>query len=113
MIRILLPNYSINSELFCKQRNSCVSLLRKYEKLNMKQITDKRHFWKTVNSVLSMKVQSADIINLAEENDSLIPNFEDAQKSFFLCIVKKLDIPNYEDNDYLSENVDYPTLKGS
>ena len=52
-----------NRDLFRKQRNLCVSFLRKSKKdyfsgLNEKQITDKR-FWKAVKPFLSNKVQSS------------------------------------------------------
>ena len=41
-----------NKGLFCKQKNLCISLLRKskndyFTKLNEKQITDRIQFWKT------------------------------------------------------------------
>ena len=74
-----------NKKLFCKQRNLCVSLLRKskndyFTKLNKKQITDKIQFWKTNKSFLSRKVQSSDTINLTKEDHSLITNWEELQK---------------------------------
>lgn len=50
-----------NRELFCKQRNLCVSVLRKskkdyFAKLSEKQSTDKRYFWWTVKPYLSKKL---------------------------------------------------------
>ena len=50
-----------NRKLFSKQRNKCVSLLRKskkdyFENLNEKNITDKKHFWKTVKPFLPKKI---------------------------------------------------------
>ena len=46
-----------NGKVFCKQRNECVSLLRKSKKgyfadLNEKNITDNQRFWKTVKPFL-------------------------------------------------------------
>ena len=60
--RFLKNRSNRNRELFRKQRNLCVSLLRKSKKdyfsnLNEKQITDNKRFWKTVKPFLSNKVQ--------------------------------------------------------
>ena len=54
-----------------------VSLLRKskkdyFSKLNKKQITDNKRFWKTVKPFLSNKVQFSERINLTDENDSSV-----------------------------------------
>ena len=75
--RFLKNRSNRNRDLFRKQRNLCVSLLRKaqkdyFSKLNEKQITDNKHFWKTVKPFLSNKVQSSERINLTDENDSLV-----------------------------------------
>ena len=48
---------------YTKQRNYCVSLLRKskreyYSNLDVKNITDNKTFWKTVKPFLSDKVTS-------------------------------------------------------
>lgn len=48
-----------------------------------------------------------------KQNDNLIINCEEVAKklkTFFSCAVKNLDIPNYENHDSLSENIDHPTL---
>ena len=47
-----------NRKLFCKQRNKCVSFLRKptkdyFARPNEKNITDNKRFWKTVKPFLS------------------------------------------------------------
>ena len=60
------------NNLLRKQRNLCVSLLRKYKKknfskLNEKQITDNKRYWKTVKLFLSNKAQSSERINLTEK----------------------------------------------
>ena len=56
-----------------KQRNFCVSLLRKtkkryYENLNEKSIVDNKLFWKTVKPLPSDKVAGKDEIHLIENN---------------------------------------------
>ena len=108
-----------NEALFRKQRNLCVSFLRKskkdyFSKLNEKQITDNKRFWKTVKPFLSYKVQSQERINLTDENDSLVTDCRKAAKelnSFFSSVVKNLNISNYEGCDPLSDNIDHATWK--
>ena len=75
--RFLKNRSNPRKDLFRKQRNLCVSPLRKskkdyFSKLNEKQITDTNSFRKTVKPFLSNKVQSSERINLTEENDSLM-----------------------------------------
>ena len=59
-----LKNPSVANKLaYTKQRNFCVSLLRKVKKeyfanLNEKNITDNRKFWQTVKPFLSQKNKS-------------------------------------------------------
>ena len=59
---IFLQNRSEKNRIrYTKQRNFCVSLLRKtkkryYENLNEKSVVDNKLFWKTVKPLLSDKV---------------------------------------------------------
>ena len=58
--RFLQNKSEENRKLFCKQRSKDVSILRKskkdyFENLNEKNITDKKHFWKTVKPFLPKK----------------------------------------------------------
>ena len=55
--RFLKNKSEENRKLLSKQRNKCVSLLRKskkdyFTKLNEKNITDKKSFWKAVKPIL-------------------------------------------------------------
>ena len=57
----------LNKVLYNKQRNYCVSLLRKekkeyFAKLNEKEITGNRKFWHTVKPFLSDKAKSKETI---------------------------------------------------
>ena len=66
-----------NRQLFCKQRNNCVPLLRKEKKdyftsLNEKHITENKCLWGTVKLFLSNKVQFSERMKLCEEDDTLI-----------------------------------------
>ena len=92
-----------------------ICLLRKskkdnFSKLNEKQITNNKRFWKTVKPFLSNKVQSSERINLTDENNSLVTD-EKELNSFFSSVVKNLNIPSYEGCDPLSDNIFHPTLK--
>ena len=65
-------NYE-NWSLYKKQRNYCVSLLRKtkkayFEKLNLKEIGDNKAFWKTVRPYFSDKDNKYSKITLVENN---------------------------------------------
>ena len=78
--RFLQNRSGENRKLFKKQRHKCVSFLRKSKKyyfanLNEKNITDNKHFWKTVKPFLSKKNHLPERINLSEgENNSLLTN---------------------------------------
>ena len=117
--RFLINRSEENRKLFCKQRNKCISVLRKFKKdyfenLNEKNITDNKPFWKTVKPFLSKKIHLSDIINLTEkEINSLLTNFQVAKElnNFFANVVKNLKIYNYENCDCLAEIIDDPTLK--
>ena len=117
--RFLKNRNNRSRDLYRKQRNICVSLLRKskkdyFSKLNEKQITDNKRFWKTVKPFLSNKVQSSERINLTDENNSLVTDCGKVEKelnSFFSSVVKNLNIPSYERYDPLSDNIFHPTLK--
>ena len=72
---IFLQNRSEKNRIrYTKQRNFCVSLLRKtkkryYENLNEKSVVDNKLFWKTVKPLLSDKVAVKDGIHLIENNE--------------------------------------------
>ena len=58
---------------FSKQRNYCMSLVRKskklyYSNLDEKKVTDKT-FWKTIKPFLSNKIVSREKITLIEEDE--------------------------------------------
>ena len=82
-----------------KQRNFCVSLLRKtknkfYENLNPNLITDNKNFWKQVKPSFSDKTPLNNNIILLEDNKIVSDNTACAEISntFFNDLVKKLDI---------------------
>ena len=69
-----LKNRSEQNRLsYVKQRNYCVSLLRKtkkdyYANLNVKDIVDNKQFWRTVKPLFSDKAKSNEKITLAEDD---------------------------------------------
>ena len=116
--RFLKNRSEENQKLFCKQRNKCLSLLRKSKKgylatLNEKKITDSKSFWKTVKTFLSKKPHLSEIINLTEEdNNSLLTICEEVAEELnnFANGAENLNISNYENSGSLTENIDDPTL---
>ena len=69
---------------YTKQRNFCVSLLRKtkkryYENLNIKFVVDNKLFWKTVKPLLSDNVPGKDEIHLVENNELVKTDLETAE----------------------------------
>ena len=84
---------------FRKQRNLCVSLLRKtkrsyYSNLNEKNVIDNRKFQKTVKPILSNKFVNNEKITLVD-NGKIITNDKEIAKvlNFFSNIIKTLNIP--------------------
>ena len=60
-----------NKKLYAKQRNNCVSLLRKpkqeyYSSLEQKNMTDNKKFWKTAKLFLSDRMTSFEKTTLNE-----------------------------------------------
>ena len=91
-----------NKISYTKQRNWCISLLRKEKKeyfvnLNEKDIIDNKKFWQTVRPFLSEKLKSREKITLVEKEELVSSESDVAQRfnQFFLNIVKNLDIPKY------------------
>ena len=63
-----------NKKEFSKQRNYCVSLVRKskklyYSNLDEKKVTDNKTFWKTIKPFLSKKIVSREKVTLMEEDE--------------------------------------------
>ena len=94
---IFFQNKSEENKIrFTKQRNFCVSLLRKtkkryYENLNEKSVVDNKLFWKTVKPLLSDKVMGKDHIHLVENDELIKTDLETAEvfNNFFFPILSK------------------------
>ena len=80
-------------EEYNKQRNYCVSLLRKtkrsyYENLNERNVTDTKNFWKTVKPYLSNKNISNSKITLVE-NDTILTEDKKVAKEHMNVVLGK------------------------
>ena len=108
-----------NKFSYNKQRNWCVSLLRKEKKnffanLNEKDIADNKKFWQTIKPFLSEKTKSREKITLIENENLVSDDTEVANclNNSFSDIVKNLEIPKYEVEDDLHLNMNsHPSLK--
>ena len=116
--KYLKNNNEENRKLYAKQRNYCVSLLRKtkkayYENLDERKVSDNKLFWKTVKPSLSEKFIARERISLSENGEIVKTEKETAEvfNNFFGNIVKNLNISQYTDFDPIIENVKDPTLK--
>ena len=115
---IFLQNKSEENKIrHTKQRNFCVSLLRKtkkrYENLNEKSVVDNKLFWKTVKPLLSDKVMGKDHIHLVENDELIKTDLETAEvfNNFFSNIVQNLKISRYANEEPIVSNINDPTLK--
>ena len=98
-------------KLHVKQRNKCVSLLKKakkeyYQSLDEGNVIDNKKFWKTVKPLFSDKSVSTEKINLTENEKMLTSKSETAEtlNNFFSDIVRKLNIPKFNSNNPVTEN---------
>ena len=107
-----------NKTLYTKQRNYCVSLLKKSKKkyfanLNEKDIIDNKLFWKTIKPSLSDKVMTRNRINLSEKGESVKTELETAEvlNKFFSDIVNNPEISKYSKYESFIDNIEDQTLR--
>ena len=92
-----------NKNRYTKQRNLCVTLLRKskreyFNNLNEKNVCDNKTFWKVVKPLLSNKIISNEKITIAEKITIVIRGDNETAKvlnKFFANIVTNLNIPQF------------------
>ena len=91
-------NYE-NWSLYQKQRNYCLSLLRKtkkayFEKLNIKEIGDNKTFWKTTWPYFSDKDNKSSKITLVENNIVIADKkrVSELMNKYFINITKNLNL---------------------
>ena len=97
--KLLKSRSKIKKKAYNKQRNKCVSLLRKtkkafYSNLNVKDIVDNKKFWKTVKSFFSDKSNNFENISLIKNGNLLTDDFEieETFNKFFQNLVLSLDL---------------------
>ena len=107
-----------NKTLYIKQRNYCVSLLKKSKKkyfanLNEKDILDNKLFWKTIKPSFSDKIMTRDRINLSEKGELVKTELETAEvlNKFFSNIVNNLEISKYSKYESFIDNIEGQTLR--
>ena len=102
-----------NKKLYNRQRNICVSLLRKekkmyYNNLDLKIFDDNKRFWQRIKPLFSDKLKSLQKEIIIVENEIIISdNKAVAEKlnNFFIKAVENLDI-----EPYLTEKLDISSI---
>ena len=81
--------------------------------MDEKNVIDNKKFWKTVKPLLSDKSVSREKINLTENEKMLTfePETAETLNNFFSNIVKKLNIPKFNSNNSVTENIKDPVFK--
>ena len=107
-----------NKRKYSKQRNYCVSLLRKTKKtygsnLNEKKITDNKTFWRTVKRFFSDKTSSDKKINLTKKDKIIKTDTKTTNVlyTFFSKIISNLNVPKNPVSDPISNDINNPVLK--
>ena len=126
---IYLKNLSDNNKReYNKQKNYCVSLLRKtktnyYANLNEKDITDNQQFWRTVKPLLSDKIKLSEKITLVQQRENLDTDGTDDEivnddvkiaeifNRFFSNAVIDLKIPDFHGAAALVDNISHPIFR--
>ena len=95
---IFLKNRSEENKInYNKQKNLCVTLLRKskreyYQNLSVENICDNKKFWKVVKPLLSNKIMSSEKITLVEGTKILKNDKETAKilNNFLFLLLSKI-----------------------
>ena len=89
-----------NRKAYNRQRNYCVNLIRRekrkyFDNLNVKDVTDKKTFWKTIKTHFSDKTGNSEKINLVDENIIISDDKVIAEtfSDYFSSTISRLDIP--------------------
>ena len=107
-----------NKNRYTKQRNLCVTLLRKsktecFNNLNEKNVCHDKKFWRVVKPLFSNKIISNGKITIVE-GDKIIRSDNETTKvlnEFFANIVTNLNIPQFNQIDRTFENISDPVIK--
>ena len=101
-----------------RQRNYCVSVLRRtkrkyYSSIDEKSITDNKNFWRTVKPFLSEKSSSNGKTTLIENGEVISSDNEtaDVLNTFFYNIVSNINLPKYPIPNLYYNKIRDPVLK--
>ena len=107
-----------NRAIYVKQRNYCVSLLRKskkkyYENLDERNLMDNKLFWKTIKPSFSDKIVTRDKVHLTENGEVVKTELETPEtlNNFFGNVIKNLMIPKYSEYDPSIDRVENRTIR--
>ena len=108
-----------NKKKYSKERNYCVSLLRKsksdyFGNLNEKNINDNKTFWKTIKPFLYDKVRSTNKMTVIDKEEIIVGEYNTAAKvlnTFFSNIVSNLNIAEYSNCEPFANIISDPVLK--
>ena len=116
--KFLKDRNDCNKRELSKQRNYCVSLLRKskkvyYSNLDEKKVTDNKTFWKTIKPFLSDKLVSRAKLILIVEDEIVESDINKAQvlNTFFSNIVSNFKIAEYINCDPISDKINDTVIK--
>ena len=84
-----------------------------FSSLNINKVVDNKSFWKIVKPFLSNKTISSEKITLIDDDEFITDEQKVANtlNDFFSSIVTSLNLPESQNADPLSDNIDHPTLK--
>ena len=94
-----------DKEAYNKQRNYCVSLIRKtkqeyYNNLDHRKVADSKSFWKYIKPYFSNKSSNSNKITLVEI-DLILEKSDDIEETandFFTNVILNLNILRYQDS---------------
>ena len=116
--RFLKHRSDENRCLFQKQRNRCVSLLRKAKKeylssLIINKVVNNKSFWKIVKPFLSNQSTSSEKITFIVDDEHITDEQKVANTftDFSSSIATSLNLPELQNAEPLSDNLDHPTMK--
>ena len=117
-LKLLKNRTEQNKMLYTKQRNYCVSLLKKskkkyFENLNEKDILDNKLFRKTIKPSFSDKIMTRDKINLSEKGELVKTELETAEvlnKLETAEVLNKLEISKYSKYQSFIDDIEDQTL---
>ena len=106
-----------NKNRYTKQKNFCVTLLRKskreyFSNLNEKNVRDNKKFWRVVKPLLLNKISNEKITIV--EGDKIKRSDKETAKvlnEFFANALTNLNIPQFNQIDRTSENISDPVIK--